>query len=314
MVHAAVGGAPDSNGEREELGRGGDMTAMHSTNDPMFWLHHSFLDGLWQTWMDTKGDALQGAALFAGSARRQRNATARDELDQFEGLRVRDVLNLRDWCVQYPQPWTVFLPNTGDQSGRAGRRQRGRGRNDTNLIQLFKATEKSRDDSWKQAASRVPLSWTKTHAQCYINAVGLDAREQVAILEEAREAEERLLRLQARIHGIPESDLEGDNLERSSQSLWEEVSVEETEDDKEHHDHQNHELKDRREESGKKTERATNEETKVNDDKVTEQKHQGDDADFFAPQQYQDSNGNDGKQSSKWTLIWLFSGFLLTVI
>ena len=41
LVHAAVGG-PE-----------GDMTAMHSTNDPIFWLHHANVDRLWWNWQQS---------------------------------------------------------------------------------------------------------------------------------------------------------------------------------------------------------------------------------------------------------------------
>lgn len=41
LVHAAVGGPQ------------GDMTAMHSPNDPIFWLHHSNIDRLWWNWQQS---------------------------------------------------------------------------------------------------------------------------------------------------------------------------------------------------------------------------------------------------------------------
>lgn len=41
LVHAAVGG-PE-----------GDMTAMHSPNDPIFWLHHANVDRLWWNWQQS---------------------------------------------------------------------------------------------------------------------------------------------------------------------------------------------------------------------------------------------------------------------
>ena len=41
IVHASVGGQE------------GDMTAMHSPNDPIFWLHHSNIDRLWWNWQRT---------------------------------------------------------------------------------------------------------------------------------------------------------------------------------------------------------------------------------------------------------------------
>lgn len=36
-------------------GRGGDMSRMQSPNDPIFWLHHSFVDKLWNERQNTPG-------------------------------------------------------------------------------------------------------------------------------------------------------------------------------------------------------------------------------------------------------------------
>jgi hypothetical protein len=38
IVHVAIGGVD------------GDLTSMQSPNDPIFWLHHSFIDKIWYDW------------------------------------------------------------------------------------------------------------------------------------------------------------------------------------------------------------------------------------------------------------------------
>lgn len=114
LVHAAVGGQE------------GDMTAMHSPNDPIFWLHHSNIDRLWWNWQQS------GIKLPSSSRRTPINPLTDYRGRTSDGIRVKetDVLNPFDlkvnqtfltesFCYSYApfSQWEI----TGRKSSRPGR-------------------------------------------------------------------------------------------------------------------------------------------------------------------------------------------------
>ena len=83
---------------------GGDMADFFSPNDPVFYLHHAFIDKLWADWQAMPGhDPLSyGGPTVRGSNR----AKLADELPGFPGVKVRDVMRSSNLCVAYQQSTT----------------------------------------------------------------------------------------------------------------------------------------------------------------------------------------------------------------
>jgi len=73
---------------------GGDMEQMYSTNDPIFWAHHGYVDYMWTEWQKQHGDDFGGAGPDGATVSPQ---------DQFPNLpyKVSDVLNCADLCYSY---------------------------------------------------------------------------------------------------------------------------------------------------------------------------------------------------------------------
>jgi len=86
---------------------GGDMNQMQSPNDPIFWLHHGYIDYLWAIWQARKGTD------FGGKAKDGSNCV---KSTQMLGLnfKVVDVLDYRSLCYQYENmdPGVLNLPTT----------------------------------------------------------------------------------------------------------------------------------------------------------------------------------------------------------
>ncbi|KAJ9082687.1 hypothetical protein DSO57_1002204 [Entomophthora muscae] len=99
--HASVGGDA------------GDLLAMHSPNDPLFYLHHTFIDMLWYQWQQRhpNSNPYDGA--------RYRKPTTLDEiLVPFGKTTVRSTLDTRDeaYCYYYPEwPRVIMSPRVPER-------------------------------------------------------------------------------------------------------------------------------------------------------------------------------------------------------
>jgi len=73
---------------------GGDMEEMHSPNDPLFWLHHGYVDYVWAIWQGRKGLEFSGTA---------KDGTKLDKSTKCLGLNysIGDVLDYRQLCYKY---------------------------------------------------------------------------------------------------------------------------------------------------------------------------------------------------------------------
>ncbi|ORX96097.1 Di-copper centre-containing protein [Basidiobolus meristosporus CBS 931.73] len=79
---------------------GGDFRYMTSANDPIFFLHHAFVDKIWADWQRSHRSMANdygGVNLVDG-----RNATVNDNLPPFN-TRVRQILNTDNLCYRYSQ-------------------------------------------------------------------------------------------------------------------------------------------------------------------------------------------------------------------
>ncbi|KAK9701191.1 hypothetical protein K7432_011831 [Basidiobolus ranarum] len=77
---------------------GGDFQYMTSANDPIFFLHHAFIDKIWADWQilhPSQAYDYSGINLVGG-----RNATVNDVLTPFN-TRVRQVQNFQRLCYKY---------------------------------------------------------------------------------------------------------------------------------------------------------------------------------------------------------------------
>jgi tyrosinase len=78
---------------------GGDMNdRSFSPNDPVFWMHHAFIDELWSRWQRR---ARSHVMAYGGRRADVHRARLSDALPGFGGVRVRDVMRLSDVCVTY---------------------------------------------------------------------------------------------------------------------------------------------------------------------------------------------------------------------
>ncbi|KAJ9058822.1 hypothetical protein DSO57_1008351 [Entomophthora muscae] len=80
-------------------GNSGDFAQMYSPNDPLFYLHHAFVDLIWDKWQKRNPNAR-----YEGR-RHGMLADAGDELVGLDGATVSDALNksTKFFCYQYPQ-------------------------------------------------------------------------------------------------------------------------------------------------------------------------------------------------------------------
>ncbi|KAI3662144.1 hypothetical protein MP638_002130 [Amoeboaphelidium occidentale] len=101
LVHLAIGGG-GSGGQAP-----GDMAYRDmSPNDPLFYMHHGFVDKLWFDWQSYHNP--QGANRFSGNTNTQIPGYS---------YTVENILNTRDLCYVYAPPGTAFsgpeVPNGG---------------------------------------------------------------------------------------------------------------------------------------------------------------------------------------------------------
>jgi hypothetical protein len=115
IVHAAVGG-PE-----------GDMTAMHSTNDPIFWLHHANVDRLWWNWQRSglktfsrsRRSPVDPFTDYRGRTSDGQRVQASDLITPF-GLTVNQTFNSESLCYEYA-PFSQWSTTTGRSRSRPSR-------------------------------------------------------------------------------------------------------------------------------------------------------------------------------------------------
>lgn len=96
LVHVSVGGNT------------GDMTFFHSPNDPLFWLHHGFIDKLWDDWQNFspgRRNQFNGESAGFGDAP---VASISDRVRPW-GVRVSSLMDLSGLCVEYRDPGSRFV-------------------------------------------------------------------------------------------------------------------------------------------------------------------------------------------------------------
>jgi hypothetical protein len=75
---------------------GGDLSEMHSPNDPLFWSHHAYMDYIWVQYQKRKGSGFGGPSDQGGSASKA------DGLQHLpSAYKVQDVLDHRTLCYDY---------------------------------------------------------------------------------------------------------------------------------------------------------------------------------------------------------------------
>ncbi|ORX91458.1 Di-copper centre-containing protein [Basidiobolus meristosporus CBS 931.73] len=80
------------------FGVGGDFRVMSSPNDPLFWMHHAFVDKIWADWQEANPSLAND---YSGTNQMDGNpATANDPLDPF-GYSVQDILHTSALCYRY---------------------------------------------------------------------------------------------------------------------------------------------------------------------------------------------------------------------
>ncbi|KAK9761349.1 hypothetical protein K7432_013817, partial [Basidiobolus ranarum] len=82
------------------FGIGGDFRVMSSPNDPLFWMHHAFIDKIWADWQDANpwiANDYSGVNKMDGS-----QATLNDPLDPF-GYTVADIVSTTSLCYRYSE-------------------------------------------------------------------------------------------------------------------------------------------------------------------------------------------------------------------
>jgi ASC-1-like (ASCH) protein len=75
---------------------GGDMSTMHSPNDPLFWSHHAYIDYIWVQYQRKRGNGFSGPNHNGGSASKG------DDLQYVPSpYKVQDVLMHSSLCYDY---------------------------------------------------------------------------------------------------------------------------------------------------------------------------------------------------------------------
>jgi tyrosinase len=110
IVHAAIGGP------------GGDMTQMHSPNDPIFWFHHSNLDRMWAQWQSKDWSARSRD--YSGTGQRNRKVRLSDALSPFN-VTSEDAVDYKRFCYDY-QPYSRWSELQRSQSPQRQGRNRQR--------------------------------------------------------------------------------------------------------------------------------------------------------------------------------------------
>jgi hypothetical protein len=89
LVHTGIGG------------NNGDMSFMYSTNDPIFWLHHGFIDYIWWEWQQRNPSRANDYPTNPDTTRLA-----------IYGIPVSSTFNTRssEYCYTYPR-WTVNAPS-----------------------------------------------------------------------------------------------------------------------------------------------------------------------------------------------------------
>ncbi|KAJ3068192.1 hypothetical protein HK102_007233, partial [Quaeritorhiza haematococci] len=96
---------------------GGDMTQMFSSNDPIFWLHHTNVDRLWYLYQTRYTERADD---YEGTARDGRPVALSDQMQFWQvqdllggrPLQVRELQLVSDWCYTYSD--SVTVDETGD--------------------------------------------------------------------------------------------------------------------------------------------------------------------------------------------------------
>lgn len=91
------------------VGIGGDMALMQSPNDPIFWLHHAYIDKIWEDWQQSRPALAQN---YRGQNSDGHRATPADRLPTFN-VPVSQVFSTRSLCYTYAE-----LPATSVQPAR----------------------------------------------------------------------------------------------------------------------------------------------------------------------------------------------------
>ncbi|KAJ1657858.1 hypothetical protein IWQ61_002802 [Dispira simplex] len=89
---------------------GGDMLDMASPNDPVFWLHHTFLDKLWSEWQD-KNTVTDRA--YSGNNMDGTPALLTDQIPGYPGTTVADVFDTTSRLLCYVYSNSSNLQGTG---------------------------------------------------------------------------------------------------------------------------------------------------------------------------------------------------------
>jgi hypothetical protein len=88
---------------RVHLGIGGDMSTMYSPNDPLFYMHHAFVDKLWMDWQRQASTNLWDY-----------NGDLTEPLVGYPGWQVWHVMAQRDnLCIDYYGPGRTVLSRRG---------------------------------------------------------------------------------------------------------------------------------------------------------------------------------------------------------
>ncbi|KAI9598690.1 hypothetical protein BDF19DRAFT_462774 [Syncephalis fuscata] len=78
---------------------GGDFQTMYTANDPLFWLHHGFIDKIWADWQKIRKS---NARSYGGQDANGVSARTQDSITPFN-YRVSEVLDTRELCYEYGQ-------------------------------------------------------------------------------------------------------------------------------------------------------------------------------------------------------------------
>jgi hypothetical protein len=78
---------------------GGHMAAFHAPSDPLFFLHHAFVDKLWADWQRLQPEHLTA---YGGENRDGSPATLEDTLPGFPEITVESVIRTQSLCYTYP--------------------------------------------------------------------------------------------------------------------------------------------------------------------------------------------------------------------
>jgi hypothetical protein len=117
VINAMLAGSTTFNTVQQQLqfgqhglvhnGVGGDMAAMDSPNDPLFWMLHAYIDKLWSDWqkLSPANATSYGGTNLNGSA-----AKPTDLLPGYPTLHVSNVLSISSLCYAYQTPAAVAPP------------------------------------------------------------------------------------------------------------------------------------------------------------------------------------------------------------